>query len=71
MPPISSPLAGALKVHRNEKKTLAHGQGHIKSRLNDAIFPNTDLGGTVIAWSPAGEVGLVGSFEPTSNCRRV
>lgn len=65
MPPISSLPAGAQKVHRNEKKTIAHEHGHIKSRFNNSICSNTDLGGAVIAWSPAGEVGLVSSREPT------
>ena len=65
MPPISSRPAGAQKVHRNQKKTIAHEHGHIKSRFNNFICSNTDLGAPVIAWSPACKVGLVSSREPT------
>ena len=65
MPPISRLSAGAQKVHRNEKKPIAHAHGHLKSRFNSSICSNSDLGDAVIAWSPAGEIGLVSSHEPT------
>lgn len=65
MPPISSLPAGAQKVHRNQNKSIAHEHGHKRSRFNNSICSNTDLGVAVIAWSPVGEVGLVSSRAPS------
>ena len=46
MPPKTR--AGAKKVRRKEKKTIAQGEAHIKSTFNNTIVTITDPTGAVI-----------------------
>ena len=52
---------GKVKLRKKEKKNVAVGQAYIKSTFNNTIISITDLSGTVISWSSAGQVGFKGS----------
>ena len=64
MPPKGRQGA-AKKVHRKEKKNVAHGHAHIKSTFNNTIVSITDPAGNVISWASAGHVGFKGSRKST------
>ena len=55
----------AKKAKRREKKTVLHGQAHIKSTFNNTIVSITDPQGNVISWASAGHVGFKGSRKST------
>ena len=65
MPPRARTAAGAKKVRRKEKKTVAPGAAHIKSTFNNTIVSITDPNGNVISWASAGHVGFKGSRKST------
>ena len=53
------------KPRKKLKKTVAHGQAHIKSTFNNTIVSITDPTGAVISWASAGQVGFKGSRKST------
>ncbi len=53
------------KPRKKMKKTVEHGQAHIKSTFNNTIISITDQSGAVVAWSSSGQVGYKGSRKST------
>ncbi len=53
------------KPRKKIKKTVEHGQAHIKSTFNNTIISITDPSGAVVAWSSSGQVGYKGSRKST------
>lgn len=53
------------KPRKKIKKTVAHGQAHIKSTFNNTIISITDPSGAVVSWSSSGQVGFKGSRKST------
>jgi len=53
------------KPRKKLKKTVDHGQAHIKSTFNNTIISITDQQGNVLAWSSAGRTGFKGSRKGT------
>jgi len=53
------------KPRKKLKKTVAHGQAHIKSTFNNTIISITDPSGAVVSWSSSGQVGFKGSRKST------
>ena len=50
---------------RKVKKNIEKGQAHIHSSFNNTIITLSDVGGNVLAWSSAGELGFKGSRKST------
>ena len=50
---------------RKVKKNIEKGQAHIHSSFNNTIITLSDVGGNVLAWSSAGELGFRGSRKST------
>jgi small subunit ribosomal protein S11 len=53
------------KAKKRVKRTIPHGQVHIKSTFNNTIVSATDNEGNVIAWSSGGTKGFKGSKKST------
>ncbi len=55
------------KVVRKKKikKSVGHGQVHIKSTFNNTIITFTDNGGNVVTWASSGASGFKGSRKST------
>ena len=53
------------KPRKKLKKTVDHGQAHIKSTFNNTIISITDPSGAVVSWSSSGQVGYKGSRKST------
>ncbi|MCL1913491.1 MAG: 30S ribosomal protein S11 [Eubacteriaceae bacterium] len=47
------------------KKNIEKGQAHIHSSFNNTIVTLSDVGGNVLGWSSAGELGFRGSRKST------
>ena len=47
------------------KKNIEKGQAHIRSSFNNTIVTLSDVGGNVLGWSSAGELGFKGSRKST------
>ncbi len=56
----------AKKTKKKVKKNIATGIVHIQSTFNNTIVTITDIQGSVIAWSSAGNLGYKGSKKSTS-----
>ena len=50
---------------RKVKKNIEKGHAHIHSSFNNTIITLSDVGGNVLAWSSAGELGFRGSRKST------
>ena len=50
---------------KKEKKSVLHGEAHIKSTFNNTIITITDKNGDTLAWSSSGSVGFKGSLKST------
>ncbi|WP_419944592.1 30S ribosomal protein S11 [Candidatus Poriferisodalis sp.] len=55
----------ARRGRRKERKNVGDGVAHIKSSFNNTIITFTDLGGNVVSWASAGNVGFKGSRKST------
>ena len=53
------------KAKRRAKRSISHGQAHIRSTFNNTIITVTDTEGNVIAWSSGGTKGFKGSRKST------
>jgi small subunit ribosomal protein S11 len=56
---------------RRGKKTISHGQMHIKATFNNTILTITDQDGKVAAWTSGGSVGFKGSRKSTPYAAQV
>jgi small subunit ribosomal protein S11 len=50
---------------RRVKKNIEKGHAHIRSSFNNTIVTLSDVGGNVLGWSSAGELGFKGSRKST------
>ena len=50
---------------RRVKKSVGHGQAHIRSSFNNTIVTLTDAQGNAISWASAGGLGFRGSRKST------
>ncbi len=65
-------LAAAVASRRRRgKRSVPHGQAHIKASFNNTIISITDQGGAVVAWSSGGSVGFKGSRKSTPYAAQV
>ncbi len=53
------------RTKKKEKKTVVHGDAHIKSTFNNTIITITDKNGNALVWASAGTVGFKGSRKST------
>jgi small subunit ribosomal protein S11 len=63
--------AAASPRRRRGKKTISHGQMHIKATFNNTILTITDQDGKVAAWTSGGSVGFKGSRKSTPYAAQV
>lgn len=56
---------------RRSKRTISHGQVHIKASFNNTILTITDQDGKVAAWTSGGSVGFKGSRKSTPYAAQV
>jgi small subunit ribosomal protein S11 len=63
--------AAAAPRRRRGKKTITHGQMHIKATFNNTILTITDQDGKVAAWTSGGSVGFTGSRKSTPYAAQV
>lgn len=47
------------------KKSVEHGQAHVKSTFNNTIITLTDVEGNVLAWASSGSSGFKGARKST------
>ncbi len=65
-------MAAAVQARRRRgKRSVPHGQAHIKASFNNTIISITDQGGAVVAWSSGGSVGFKGSRKSTPYAAQV
>ncbi len=62
---MARPARGRGRGKRKEKKTVLHGEAHIKSTFNNTIITITDKNGDTLTWSSSGTVGFKGSRKST------
>jgi len=62
---------GAKRVRRRERKSISHGQAHIKASFNNTIINITDQSGATVAWTSGGSVGFKGSRKSTPYAAQV
>jgi small subunit ribosomal protein S11 len=67
---LAAAAAGAPRRRRG-KKTISHGQMHIKATFNNTILTITDQDGKVAAWTSGGSVGFTGSRKSTPYAAQV
>jgi small subunit ribosomal protein S11 len=63
--------AAAAPRRRRGKRTISHGQMHIKATFNNTILTITDQDGKVAAWTSGGSVGFKGSRKSTPYAAQV
>ncbi len=63
--------AAASPKRRRGKRTISHGQMHIKATFNNTILTITDQDGKVAAWTSGGSVGFKGSRKSTPYAAQV
>jgi small subunit ribosomal protein S11 len=63
--------AAASPRRRRGKRTISHGQMHIKATFNNTILTITDQDGKVAAWTSGGSVGFKGSRKSTPYAAQV
>jgi len=56
---------------KREKRTIPHGQAHIKASFNNTIVSISDPQGNVVAWATAGASGWKGSRKSTPYAAQV
>ena len=56
---------GRIRGKKKEKKTVLHGEVHIKSTFNNTIITITDKNGDTLTWTSSGTVGFKGSRKST------
>ena len=59
------------KSRRKVKRTVPHGQVHIKATFNNTVITITDQAGAVLAWTSGGSVGFKGSRKSTPYAAQV
>jgi small subunit ribosomal protein S11 len=64
-PSMDEPVPSAGTRRRRGKRTISHGQVHIKASFNNTILTITDQDGKVAAWTSGGSVGFKGSRKST------
>jgi small subunit ribosomal protein S11 len=62
---LAKPTRSRGRGRKKEKKTVLHGEAHIKSTFNNTIITITDKGGDTLTWSSSGTVGFKGSRKST------
>lgn len=62
---MAKPTKSRGRGRKKEKKTVLHGEAHIKSTFNNTIITITDKGGDTLTWSSSGTVGYKGSRKST------
>ncbi len=62
---MAKPTRSRGRGRKKEKKTVLHGEAHIKSTFNNTIITITDKGGDTLTWSSSGTVGFKGSRKST------
>jgi small subunit ribosomal protein S11 len=67
---LAAAAAGAPR-RRKGKRTISHGQMHIKATFNNTILTITDQDGKVAAWTSGGSVGFKGSRKSTPYAAQV
>ena len=67
---LAAAAAGAPRK-RKGKRTISHGQMHIKATFNNTILTITDQDGKVAAWTSGGSVGFKGSRKSTPYAAQV
>ncbi len=53
------------KTRKRTKRTVAHGQAHVRSTFNNTIITITDTEGNTVAWGSGGTKGFKGSRKST------
>lgn len=53
------------RSRRKVKRSVSHGQAHIKASFNNTIITLTDQEGRVLGWTSGGSVGFKGSRKST------
>jgi small subunit ribosomal protein S11 len=56
---------------RRVKRTVPHGQAHIRATFNNTIISISDQDGGVVAWTSGGSVGFKGSRKSTPYAAQV
>ncbi|CAN5364337.1 MAG: 30S ribosomal protein S11 [Acidimicrobiia bacterium] len=56
---------------RRIKRTIPHGQAHIRATFNNTIISISDQDGGVVAWTSGGSVGFKGSRKSTPYAAQV
>lgn len=69
--PEAAPAPAPAGRRRKAKRTISHGQVHIKASFNNTILTITDQDGKVAAWSSGGSVGFKGSRKSTPYAAQV
>ena len=59
------------RSRRKVKRSISHGQAHIKASFNNTILTITDQDGKVAAWTSGGSVGFKGSRKSTPYAAQV
>jgi small subunit ribosomal protein S11 len=77
MPPATKEAAPgpvdekAARSRRRERRTLSHGQAHIRATFNNTVITISDLQGNTILWTSGGSVGFKGSRKSTPYAAQV
>lgn len=61
----------ASRSRRRERRTLSHGQAHIRATFNNTVITISDLQGNTILWTSGGSVGFKGSRKSTPYAAQV
>ncbi len=64
-PAAPAPDGAPVSRRRRGKRTITHGQVHIKATFNNTILTLTDQDGKVAGWTSGGSVGFKGSRKST------
>jgi small subunit ribosomal protein S11 len=59
------------RSRRKVKRSISHGQAHIKASFNNTIITITDQEGRTLAWTSGGSVGYKGSRKSTPYAAQV
>lgn len=59
------------RSRRKVKRSISHGQAHIKASFNNTIITLTDQEGRVLGWTSGGSVGFKGSRKSTPYAAQV
>ena len=64
-------VASQQRSRRRVKRSVPHGQAHIKASFNNTVITLTDQAGAVLAWTSGGSVGFKGSRKSTPYAAQV